>query len=173
MIKMLQIKNEDNDRLVCYYGREIVNIKEKNQITYLTQKPLAPLHIPICLTKSVLTDRRFCLEAVRYSSLIEDLAIKGVPYWNGEDIWHSLVAIKITKKLHTELPIDYKEYKLLASDGGISDNDKFNHTSFRKMFTRNAVKRLGLNANILRSKQLEPSMMSLATEYRHFAWLGR
>ena len=172
IIKMLQMKNEDPDRLVCYFGREVVDIKANNQITYLTQKPPAPSHIPICLTKSVLTDRRFCLEAVRYSSIIEDLAVKGVPYWNGEDIWHSLVSIKTTKKLHTEIPIDYKEYKLFKSNDGISDNDKFNHTSFRRMFTRNAAKRLGLDANILLSKQLEPSMMFLATEYKRFAWLG-
>ena len=146
---MLHAKKEDNDRLVCYFGREVVNTTE-TRITYLTRKAPAPSHPPICLTKSVLTDKRFCLITTRLAHIVEDLAVQAVPYWNGEDIWHSLVAIKATGKLHTVLPIDYSEYKLLPSPNGISDNAYFNHTSFRQMFTRKAAERLGLNAETLR-----------------------
>ncbi len=158
IVRMLEAKNEDPDRLVCYFGREIVDAT--GAITYLTRKARAPSHPPICLTKSVLTDRRFCLETVRLAPIIDDFAARGTPYWNGEDIWHSLVALKTTGKLHTVLVINYKEYKLLPSPHGISDNKQFNHTLFRIAFTQEAVRMLGLTADVMRTqyaKNITPS----------------
>lgn len=84
--------------------------------------------------------------------VVDDLTSKGAPYWNGEDIYHSLVALKITGKLHTTLPLNYKEYKLLPSPYGICDNKLLNHTSYRKMSMREDVKCLGIDVCALRSE---------------------
>ena len=151
--RMLQARAEDEDRLVCYFGREIANPDGGDALHYELVDPPAPLRVPICLTKVLLTDRRFLLRAVQYAPLMEDLAMTAHPYWNGEDIWHSLTAFQATGKLHTLLSIDRDTYRVLSERDGIGDlrtyEDGFNHANYRAEFVRAAVPRLNLTAQAL------------------------
>lgn len=49
----------------------------------------------IVLTRCLLMDRRFCDAFFVYSPLVEDVVADSKPYWNGEDIFMSLVSYKV------------------------------------------------------------------------------
>ena len=168
ILKMVHAKINEPDRLVCYIGRSIVGPTTDYQVSYIIRDVPNNVYAPVCLTKSVLTDRRFCLEAIRHAHLIENIAKKGQPYWNGEDIWHSLTAIKTTGLLHIVLPNDRKEYRNLPAPHGIGDrilNSTFNHGKYRKEFTRKAVERLGLKPKDLYLQPTGPRLKLLKSKY--------
>ncbi len=151
IIEMMKVKQQDPDRLVCYFGREIGDAHTPEQMHYQMWDPPAPAQVPICLTKAVLTDRRFCLEALRQAPLVEDLAHEGVPYWNGEDIWHSLTSYHLTGKKHVLLPRNDATYTILPAPDGIGDArpGAFDHRAYREKMVQVGSQRLGLNVSMM------------------------
>lgn len=149
--KLVRAKCANFDRIICYYGREASNVNTGTNIGYKMEEVFAPAYVPICLPRLMLTDRRFLLQAVRYAPIIEDLGLRGRPYWNGEDIWHSLTAINATKNLNLVIPIDDGDITQLPAPNAISGQKKirgrgFDHVRHRDMFTREASLRIGLTA---------------------------
>lgn len=150
VIALVKAKQLDPDRIYCYYGRDIGKGSTVDDLRYRPEDTPPMQQTAICLTKSMLTDRRFCMAAIEKAPLMEDWARKGEPYWNGEDIWHSLTAIHRTGKMHVALPIETVTYSTLPSPGAISvTGTGFDHLAFRQMFLQQGVERLGLNASSL------------------------
>ena len=159
IIAMMKVKEQDPDRLVCYFGREIGDGHAPEQAHYRMWDPPAPSQVPICLTKAMLTDRRFCLEALRQAPLMEDVARAGDPYWNGEDIWHSLTAYHLTGKQHVLLPRDESTYTILPAPDGIGDArpGAFDHRQHRETMVQEGTRRLGLNVSAMHLQPWEPN----------------
>ena len=151
IVTMMRVKQQDPDRLVCYFGREIGEGDAPEQMHYRVWDPPAPALVPICLTKAMLTDRRFCLEALRQAPMMEDIALAGDPYWNGEDIWHALTAYHLTGKLHVLLPRDDATYTILPAPNGIGDArpGPFDHRKHRETLVQQGARRLGLNVSAM------------------------
>lgn len=51
---------------------------------------------PIALTIALITDRRTCAATVQQSGVMADIVADSKPLWNGEDIFHSLVAYQLS-----------------------------------------------------------------------------
>lgn len=56
----------------------------------------SPGQAQIVLNEAVITDRRFCKASFESRDLVEDIVKDVLPYWNGEDIFHSLVSYNLT-----------------------------------------------------------------------------
>ena len=151
IMAMMRVKQQDPDRLVCYFGRVIGDVHAPEQTDYRMWDPPAPSQVPICLTKAMLTDRRFCLEALRQAPMMEDVARSGEPYWNGEDIWHSLTAYHLTGKQHVLLPRNETTYTILPAPDGIGDArpGPFDHHAHRKAMVQEGTRRLALNVSAM------------------------
>lgn len=50
----------------------------------------------VVLTVALITDRRFCTATFESRDVMEDVVKDFKPYWNGEDIFHSLASYKLT-----------------------------------------------------------------------------
>lgn len=159
ILDMVSAKHKDPDRIVCAYGREVSQPNRPYTVSYYMPDARAPSHPPICLTKALLTDRRFCLEVTRWMARLENATVGGIPMWNGEDIAHSLTATLLTGKLHTVLPVDRRFHFTLPAPHGIGDKANnvggWDHGSFRKNFTRDAAKILGLSGSDLFKQRIE------------------
>ena len=59
----------------------------------------------IGLTKVLATDQRFCRAHFKYAPLVEAfVANHSKPYWNGEDIFHSIISTKVCARTPPLLP---------------------------------------------------------------------
>ena len=101
---------------------------------------------PIALTIALLTDRAGCAATAAAAPLMEDIAFRAKPRWNGEDIFHSLVNTKRTGLQPLILPTA-GAWKGLPSFGvGIhTATNSFNkHMAYRDTFLRAAIQRLNI-----------------------------
>lgn len=139
MVQLVKEKIEHPDRVVCFLGRHWQGAPLYNT------NPTGPGPVKICLTVILLTERRFCQAFFDYSHLVEDVVADTTPFWNGEDIFHSLVSTKLSGNLPwVAQGYNYLNYTK-PSHAGISVRMKGNHVRQRNVVLNAAVERLGLH----------------------------
>ena len=107
----------------------------------------APGPAPIALTIALLTRRSLCAETAARAGLMADVVAGGKPLWNGEDIFHSLVATRLTGLLPEILPAAGTTAPLASWGAAVSTrtNRLSAHFAYRDRFLRAAIQRLGLD----------------------------
>eukprot|EP00238_Polyblepharides_amylifera_P010148 CAMPEP_0196594792 /NCGR_PEP_ID=MMETSP1081-20130531/79298_1 /TAXON_ID=36882 /ORGANISM="Pyramimonas amylifera, Strain CCMP720" /LENGTH=405 /DNA_ID=CAMNT_0041919147 /DNA_START=21 /DNA_END=1241 /DNA_ORIENTATION=+ len=133
---LLLARRDDPNRLHGTHGRN-----PHSGCTYnFQQTPEGPAQV--VLTKILLTSRHFCSKYFEFTEVMEDFAKEGTPYWNGEDIYMSLVSQKVSGNLPIRHNLPYQ--RLQGQGSGISHNLK-DHLAYRQKFLRKATSKLGLS----------------------------
>lgn len=96
----------------------------------------------IILTIMMLADRSVCDAFFDYAPLMEDIAKHGRPYWNGEDIFFSLLSYKLSGRL--PMALSFRWGTMSQNDTGVHFGKA--HHRYRDRFLRAAVQRLQLGS---------------------------
>uniref|UniRef100_A0A383W3N8 Glycosyl transferase 64 domain-containing protein n=1 Tax=Tetradesmus obliquus TaxID=3088 RepID=A0A383W3N8_TETOB len=134
-------------QLVGFRGRTWNRLQEPQ---YHPKEPLPGLH-PIVLTIAMATPKAMCAAFFKYAPAVEDLVADAKPYWNGEDIFLSLVSYKLTCVMPRIMPGGWPEptasaVQYLQDDKEVGMHKVFaqQHFQHRKRFVRAASRRLGI-----------------------------
>ena len=152
--RLVSAKMRLPDLITCYDARHAVNQDEPGKVSYYAPRIDPPERVPICTTQVLLTDRRYCLATIQQAPEMEDIGRRGIPYWNGEDILHSLVAQRLTGVAPLALPRPPGGQTPLPAHDGISTQKHttgFNHYHHRETVTREVATRLKLSLEDLQS----------------------
>jgi hypothetical protein len=140
--ELVRAKLKDPDRLHSLHGRN----PQAGCVYNFQQSPEGPASI--VLTKMLATDHRFCTEHFRHTDLIEEfIKANAQPYWNGEDIFHSLVSTKVTGNKPIRHNLQYR--KLPSMGEGISNRDLRGPKDYRTELLREATTKLQLPCSTL------------------------
>jgi len=83
-----------------------------------------------------------------------ELIKRGLPKWNGEDIFLSLLSIRESGTLPRAYDLPFKNVwrmhrgSISRTEAPQSDPEKMDHRSYRTWFTREAVELLGVQAHL-------------------------
>jgi len=109
---------------------------------------------PIVLTRCVLMDRSYGALFLKEAHRVAHLIGRGVPKWNGEDIFLSLLSILRTGALPQVYDLDFKNVWRMKR-GSIKETQVpadssvlLPHEEYRRWFTKEAIGVLGLGATI-------------------------
>ena len=109
---------------------------------------------PVVLTRCLMMHRSYAEVFLEAESSAAALIKRGVPKWNGEDIFLSLLSIRRTGALPRAYDLAYKNV-LWRRRGSVSttkvpgdDQEKMAHKPYRAWFTREAIQLLGVQAEI-------------------------
>jgi len=109
---------------------------------------------PVVLTRCLMMHRSYADVFLEAAPSAEELITRGVPKWNGEDIFLSLLSIRRTGTLPRAYDLPYKNV-LGWRLGSISktkvphgEGEKMAHKTYRSWFTREAIELLGVQAQI-------------------------
>jgi hypothetical protein len=112
-------------------------------------------YVPIVLTKCMILNKCYGELFLERADMMKDILNKGDPYWNGEDIFMSLVTTHKTNKLPCAYRLPY--LNLIYSElNGISSSWRgffvkkkpgtLSHGEYRKLFTQTCIERLELQS---------------------------
>ena len=109
---------------------------------------------PLVLTRCLMMHRSYADVFLEAEPSAAGLIARGVPKWNGEDIFLSLLSIQRTGTLPHAYDLPYKNV-LWRRLGSVSttkvsrgDRGKLAHKAYRSWFTREAIQLLGVQAQI-------------------------
>ncbi|KAI8468496.1 MAG: hypothetical protein J3K34DRAFT_426972 [Monoraphidium minutum] len=109
---------------------------------------VGPGRHPVALTVAALASRRLCHAFFEFSHLAEPFVrAHSAPYWNGEDIFLSLVGWKVAGEMPLIVAPPQRGYKLLHSHVSGAEGmhtTSPNHAAFRDALVKVAVKLLNL-----------------------------
>jgi hypothetical protein len=128
------IKNNNNIGIIGKYGRKFY--KENNEYVYNFHNVNGVSDI--ILTKFMLLKKKIIYDFFYNSILVEYLQKNAKPFWNGEDIFISLLARKRygNKSLHAYRDIKGKK----LDEMGVSISRWNGHKNFRQFFYNNCLK---------------------------------
>lgn len=115
--------------------------------------------VPLVLTRIMIMNRQKANDFFKYATKLDKSILKkGLPYWNGEDLFMSLLSLKTSQTFNKayNLPIYNLYYSSLF---GISNNiltylfkgKRFNHKDYRTRFIQHVIETLGLDLSSLKS----------------------
>ena len=114
--------------------------------------PIGP--VPIMLTRAVMMDRSYADLFLREAPKAEHLVVRGVPKWNGEDIYLSLLSILRSGDFPKAYDLKYWDV-LMSSRGSILKTKVSDpsglvlpHREYRRWFSRQVVDLLDLGPTI-------------------------
>jgi hypothetical protein len=109
---------------------------------------------PLVLTRCLMMHRSYADVFLEAEPSAAGLIARGVPKWNGEDIFLSLLSIRRTGTLPHAYDLPYKNV-LWRRRGSVSttkvprgDREKMAHKAYRSWFTREAIQLLGVQDQI-------------------------
>ena len=109
---------------------------------------------PIVLTRCLMMHRSYAEVFLEAEPSAGDLITRGSPKWNGEDIFLSLLSIRDSGTLPCAYDLPFKNVwrmhrgSISRTDVPADDPERMGHRSYRSWFTREAVKLLGIQAEI-------------------------
>jgi hypothetical protein len=104
--------------------------------------------VPIVVTKCMLMPRALCERFFEQKHLVEGVVTEGRPFWNGEDIFMSLVSVKTSGNLPVAHRITLEE----LAGGSESVSYGMEHLLYRRKFFRHCVAQLDLWPQLMRSR---------------------
>jgi hypothetical protein len=109
---------------------------------------------PVVLTRCLMMHRSYASVFLEAEGSAAELITRGSPKWNGEDIFLSLLSIRESGTLPRAYDLPFKNVWRMHR-GSISrtevpegEPEKMDHRSYRSWFTREAVRLLGVQAQI-------------------------
>lgn len=109
---------------------------------------------PVLLTRCLMMHRSYADVFLEAEPSAAELITRGSPKWNGEDIFLSFLSIRETGKLPRAYDLPFKNVwrmhrgSVSRADVPQDDPEKMDHRSYRSWFTREAVRLLGVQAQI-------------------------
>jgi len=109
---------------------------------------------PLVLTRCLMMHRSYAGVFLEAEPSAAGLIARGVPKWNGEDIFLSLLSIRRTGALPHAYDLPYKNVwwrrrgSISTTQVPRSDREKMAHKAYRSWFTREAIQLLGVQAQI-------------------------
>ena len=144
--RLFQLYHRDVKILHGLYGRAV-----NQNYSYISCNIYG--EVPLVLTRCVLQHKVYAELFLENKSIVEDIINKGMPYWNGEDIFMSLLVTKHTSRLPFayKLPhinLIYSEFNGISSKFNKKNNvgNKLTHFEYRDFFTRSCIQRLELES---------------------------
>ena len=125
--------------------------------------------VPVVLTSCALFPKHLIEKTVDQLDLCDDFFKDNTPkvHWNGEDIFISLVAVKLNNCLNKAYPLDYSSITELGGDRrfiAISSTPRDHHYSHRTQFVRYLVRKFELQ------KQLVVRPLPSPPSYYKYKW---
>jgi hypothetical protein len=109
---------------------------------------------PIVLTRCLMMHRSYADVFLEAEPSAAELIKRGLPKWNGEDIFLSLLSIRESGTLPRAYDLPFKNVwrmhrgSISRTEAPQSDPEKMDHRSYRTWFTREAVELLGVQAHL-------------------------
>ena len=109
---------------------------------------------PIVLTRCLMMHRSYADVFLEAEASAAELITRGSPKWNGEDIFLSLLSIRDSGTLPRAYDLPFKNVwrmhrgSISRTDVPPDDPERMDHKSYRSWFTREAVRLLGIQAEI-------------------------
>ncbi len=109
---------------------------------------------PIVLTRCLMMHRSYADVFLEAEPSAAELITRGSPKWNGEDIFLSLLSIRESGTLPRAYDLPFKNVwrmhqgSVSRTDVPPDDPERMDHRSYRSWFTREAVRLLGIQAEI-------------------------
>lgn len=138
LLKLISEKRLTPDRLIAIWGRDY---DEKNP-QYIAKDVLPNSSAKIALTRAVLLDYRFCHAFFQLNFLMEDFAKQSHVYWNGEDIFISLVSNLFLNNTPFIIGDDLSYYQDFNNYKHVGISLGKNHYIYRNKFLIKALKKL-------------------------------
>ena len=136
--RMIDSKLSNPESIVSFWGR---SFDEASDLPAYSNAEVQGGRYPIALTKAMLVDFRFCEAFFRASHLVANISRDSSVTWNGEDIFMSMVAMKVTGEKATILDWTANDLEEWQDGKGISIRDT-RHLEHRTMFLRATIQRL-------------------------------
>jgi len=150
-VKILYEKfQKEKDRIYGLYGRHLDENNKYSKENVFGQ-------VPIVLTRCLLAHRELSKYFLtKFRGLENDLIKNSKPYWNGEDIFFSLLSIEKYGKLPYALYLSHHNRiaNYLTLDEAISTGAS-NHDQYRKKLSQYLVKELDLENKIITDTNIE------------------
>ena len=143
---MFSIYNKNKPCLVGRFGRNV-----GNNLTYDSRDvSINTINTPILLTSLLMFDKSICDKFFNYSNLISKYVLENSkPLWNGEDIFISLLGIKLYQKWGILLsnPKYFPVQRLRTeSDLSVAISQDSNHCKYRSNLIKLVVKLYNLSS---------------------------
>ena len=109
---------------------------------------------PVLLGRCIMMHRSYADVFLEAEPSAAELITRGSPKWNGEDIFLSLLTLRESGTLPRAYDLPFKNVwrmhrgSISRTDVPDGDPDKLDHRAYRSWFTREAVKLLGVQAQI-------------------------
>ena len=110
----------------------------------------------VVLTRCLMMHRSYADVFLEAEPSAADLITRGSPKWNGEDIFLSLLSLRESGTLPRAYDLPFKNVwrmhrgSISRTDVPHGDTEKLDHRAYRSWFTREAVRLLGVQAQIER-----------------------
>ena len=142
--KLVDAFNKDSAKIHGLFGRKI-----DENYNYIMHNAYGAQ--PIILTRCMVLHKKYADIFMQEQQLMQDILPKGVPLWNGEDIFVSLLAMRQNQRANLAYRLPY--INLLYSElNGIStkyrNNNTLSHKDYRRLFAEVCIKRLELQGLI-------------------------
>ena len=109
---------------------------------------------PILLTRCLIMHRSYADVFLEAAPSATELIARGSPKWNGEDIFLSMLSIRRSNRLPRAYDLPFKDIwhmtreSISKSEAPAGDEVKLSHRPYRSWFTREAIRLLGVEAQI-------------------------